>query len=217
MAHSLPLVNTLMLRSLEAPEHRGPKPWIPAKPGRAFYAVVTNSGGRPMQVLVATDGSMEIDRAADFAVALAGEGGATTVVTVVQVPRGLVAELKAQYGDQPPVSVEADAEYVGSPRSGAMLEKGWPGDDALIDRYLGDKRVEICKPVVEAIRLRGGEASSSVEESDDVEATVMRLAEDLGADVIVVGSHGHGAFQGLLGSTGAKLVRRSPVPVLVIR
>lgn len=170
-----------------------------------------------MQVLIATDGSMDIDRAADFAVALAGDAGATTVVTVVQVPRRLVADLKAQYGDQPPVSVETDAEYVGAPRSGAVLEKGWPGDDALIERYLGDKRVQICKPVVDAIRLRGGDASSTVEESDEVEETVMRLARDISADVIVVGSHGHGAFQGLLGSTGAKLVRRSPVPVLVIR
>lgn len=170
-----------------------------------------------MHVLIATDGSMDVDTAADFAVALSGDGGATTVATVVQVPRRMVADLKAQYGDQPPVSVESDAEYVGSPRSEASLEKGWPGDDALIDRYLGDKRVEICKPIVEAIRLRGGEATSTVRESDEVEDTLMGLATELGAGVIVVGSHGHGAFQGLLGSTGAKLVRRSPVPVLVIR
>jgi nucleotide-binding universal stress UspA family protein len=170
-----------------------------------------------MQVLVATDGSMEVDRAADFAVALAGSEGATTVATVVQVPRRLVADLKAKYGDQPPVSIDTDAEYVGAPRSGAALEKGWPGDDALIDRYLGDKRMEICKPVVEAIRMRGGNATSIVEEGDEVEETIMRVAGELGADVIVVGSHGHGAFQGLLGSTGAKLVRRSPIPVLVIR
>ena len=170
-----------------------------------------------MHVLVATDGSIDVDRAADFAVALSGDSGSTTVATVVQVPRRLVADLKAQYGDQPPVSVESDGEYVGSPHSGAALEKGWPGDDALIDRYLGDKRVEICKPVVEAIRLRGGEATSTVSEGDEVEETLISLVSELGADVIVVGSHGHGAFQGLLGSTGAKLVRRSPVPVLVIR
>lgn len=170
-----------------------------------------------MHVLVATDGSIDIDKAAYFAVALAGADGSTTVTTVVQVPRRLVSELKAQYGDQPPVSVETDAEYVGAPKSGAMLEKGWPGDDAVIDRYLGDKRVEICRPVVEAIRLRGGEASSTVHEADDVEEALIALTGEIAADVILVGSHGHGAFQGLLGSTGAKLVRRSPVPVLVVR
>jgi nucleotide-binding universal stress UspA family protein len=170
-----------------------------------------------MHVLVATDGTIDIDVAADFAVALAGEGGSTTVATVVRVPRQLVAELKAQYGDKPPVRADVDAEYVGSPKVESTLERGWPGDDALVDRYLGDKRVEHCKPVAEAIRLRGGEARSIVREADDIDETILALIPELGADVILVGSHGHNAFAGLLGSTGAKLVRRSPVPVLVVR
>lgn len=170
-----------------------------------------------MHVLVATDGSMDIDKAAPFAVALAGESGSTTVATVVRVPRGLVQELKGKYGDQPPITTDADAEYVGAPAVPSNLERSWPGEDAIVDRYLGDKRIEHCRPVVEAIRMRGGEASSIVRESDDVEETLLALAGELAADVIVVGSHGHNAFQGLLGSTGAKLVRRSPIPVLVLR
>ena len=35
--------------------------------------------------------------------------------------------------------------------------------------------------------------------------------------IMVQMREGKNAFQGLLGSTGAKLVRRSPVPVLVLR
>lgn len=170
-----------------------------------------------MHVLVATDGSVDTEKAAEFSVALAGDEGKTTVATVVRVPRTLVSDLKAQYGDQPPVSVDSDAEYVGSPTSGATLEKGWPGEDAFVARYLGDKRVERCRPVVDAIRMRGGEADSVVEESDEVESTILAIAESVGADVIVVGARGLNAFQGLLGSTGAKLVRRSPIPVLVLR
>jgi nucleotide-binding universal stress UspA family protein len=170
-----------------------------------------------MHVLIATDGSMDIDKAATFAIALAGEGGSTTVATVVRVPRRMVQELKGKYGDQPPITADADAEYVGTPSVPDTLERSWPGEDAIIERYLGDKRVEYCKPVVEAIRLRGGEASSIVRENDEVEEALIDLVDELDADVIVVGSHGHGAFQGLLGSTGAKLVRRSPVPVLVLR
>ena len=170
-----------------------------------------------MHVLVATDGSINVEKAAEFSVALAGEDGSTTVGTVVQVPRRLVQDLKAKYGDQPPVSVDTDAEYVGAPNVEPALERSWPGEDAIVDQYLGDKRIENCRPVVEAIRLRGGDATSVVKESDDVEDQLMALATEIGADVIVVGSHGHNAFQGLLGSTGAKLVRRSPVPVLVLR
>ncbi len=95
--------------------------------------------------------------------------------------------------------------------------RGWPGDDAVVDQYLGNKRVEIARPVVEAIRALGGTAEATVHEGDDIEDAIMALRKELGADVIVIGSHGHGAFQGLLGSTGAKLVRRAAVPVLVIR
>lgn len=170
-----------------------------------------------MNVLVATDGAMDIDRAADFACALAGEDGTTVVVTVVRIPRRLVPELRAQYGDQPPVAVDSDAEYVGSPAGPATFERSYPGDDAMVDRYLGDKRAELCKPIVEAIRLRGGTAKAKVVEGDDVEDGILDMAEARGVDVIVVGSRGGSSFGGLLGSTSAKVVRRSPVSVMVLR
>jgi nucleotide-binding universal stress UspA family protein len=170
-----------------------------------------------MNVLVATDGAMDIDRAADFACALAGEGGSTVVVTIVRIPRRLVPELRAQYGDQPPVAVDSDAEYVGSPTGPATFERSYPGDDAMVDRYLGDKRAELCKPIVDAIRLRGGTAKAKVVEGDDVEDGILDMAEARGVDVIVVGSRGGSSFGGLLGSTSAKVVRRSPVSVMVLR
>ena len=43
------------------------------------------------------------------------------------------------------------------------------------------------------------------------------MTKHTSADVVVIGSHGSGVFQGLLGSTGTKIVRRSPRPVLLIR
>lgn len=170
-----------------------------------------------MHVLVATDGTMEVDRTATFAVALAGEGGTTTVATIVRIPRRLLQELRVQWGAHSGVKVDSDAEYVGSPNVEMQMPKDWPGDDSVIDQYLGNKRVELARPVVLGIREIGGKAESIVREGDDIEDDLMALASELKVDVIVIGSHGHGAFQGLLGSTGAKLVRRSPVPVLVIR
>jgi len=56
-----------------------------------------------------------------------------------------------------------------------------------------------------------------VVESEDVDEALIALIHELDIDVLVVGSHGGNAFAGLLGSTGSKMVRRSPVPVLVIR
>ena len=131
-----------------------------------------------MHVLVATDGTLDIDEAATFAMALAGDDGKITVATIVRIPRRLVQELRAQYGEHAGVTVDSDAE---------------------------------------SVRSRGGTADSIVMEGEDVASDIINLTDEIGADVIVIGSHGHGAFQGLLGSTGAKLVRRSTVPVLVVR
>jgi nucleotide-binding universal stress UspA family protein len=170
-----------------------------------------------MHVLVATDGSIDVDRAASFASSLAGPDGSTTVATIVRVPRSLVTDLRQKYGESATPSVDVDAEYVENPPAGGAVRKSWPGEDALIDQYLGDKRIEFCRPIVEAIREGGGEATSVVREGDDPASDIIALAEELGAEAIVVGSHGHGGFQGLLGSTGSKLVRRSPCPVLVVR
>lgn len=170
-----------------------------------------------MHVLVATDGSSSIDEMAKFAYALAGPDGTTTVATVVPVPRQLVAQLREQWGEPAPVSVDTDAEYVGAPEVAGAMAKSWPGDDAVVDQYLRNKRVEVCNPVREAIREFGGSAESKVSEGTDIASEIMVIAGSIDADVIVIGSHGHGAFQGLLGSTGAKLVRRAKRPVLVLR
>jgi len=170
-----------------------------------------------VHVLIATDGALDADAASTFASALAGDGGSVTVATVVRIPRRLVADLKAQYGDQPPVSVDTDVEYVGAPKSGAQLERGWPGEDAIIDRYLSDKGDEICVPLAAKFEGSNVSVSTTAVEGDDVADGVMSLCTETGADVIVIGARGINAFQGLLGSTGARIVRRSTVPVLVLR
>lgn len=169
-----------------------------------------------MHVLVATDGSMDAQKAARFATALAGPDGSTTVMTVVRVPRTLVTDLRARFGESPASVVDIDAEYVGPTVVGGSTPQGWPGDDAVVAQYLGDKRIEYCRPIVEAIRETGGKAESTVREGEDVADDVLATATELAVDVVIVGSHGHGSFQGLLGSTGSKIARRSHCPVLVM-
>ena len=170
-----------------------------------------------MHVLVATDGCADVNETARFAHALAGDDGSTTVATIVPIPRQLVAELREQWGEPMPVAVDSDAEYVGAPGSSGEMQRSFPGDDAVIEQYLGNKRVEHCKPIAEAIRDLGGAAESTSREGTEISKEIMNIANDIDADVIVIGSHGLGAFQGLLGSTGAKLVRRAKRPVLVLR
>ena len=48
--------------------------------------------------------------------------------------------------------------------------------------------------------------------------TVLEAADDVGADLIVVGTHGRTGFAHLvLGSVAERIVRRSTVPVLTVR
>jgi nucleotide-binding universal stress UspA family protein len=50
----------------------------------------------------------------------------------------------------------------------------------------------------------------------DVE--IVELAEELGADIIVVGSRGLGGFRRvLIGSVSDSVVRHAPCPVLIVR
>ena len=131
--------------------------------------------------------------------------------------RQLVSELRERWGEPDQIAVDTDAEYVGAPGASSAIRKSYPGDDAVVEQYLGNKRVEVCRPLREAIRKLGGTAESQAREGTDITAGIMAVAAEMGADAIVIGSHGHGAFQGLLGSTGAKLVRRAKRPVLVLR
>lgn len=69
-----------------------------------------------------------------------------------------------------------------------------------------------------AARLReaGHEVSALLVQGPTVD-TILKQADKLGAEVIVVGSHGHGAlFDLVVGSVSAGVIRKAKVPVLVV-
>ncbi|MGB9359770.1 MAG: universal stress protein [Acidimicrobiia bacterium] len=170
-----------------------------------------------MHVLVATDGEIEAATAADFASRLAGADGRVTVLTVVEVPRTFLNDIRDHWGPGDGASVVADYTFVETPVARQDGPSGWPGDAAMIDRYLRDKLRKNTGPLVDALAQRGIDVDPRVVESENVTAAIMKQVVELDADVVVIGSHGQGLFQGLLGSTGTKIVRRSPRPVLLIR
>ncbi len=52
----------------------------------------------------------------------------------------------------------------------------------------------------------------------DLGATIIAYAREIGCDLIVMGTHGRGAFAGaLLGSVASKVVHQAPVPVLLVK
>jgi len=170
-----------------------------------------------VHVLVATDGSLDIEKVTSFATRLAGDDGKVTVLTVVEIPRRLLSDLRRVMGELPEVGVIADDEYVETPAVAQQAPSGWPGDDAMIERYLVDKRIQCADPIATAISATGIAAEAIVAEGEKPANLIAEQVVDLDVDVLVIGSHGQGLFQGVLGSTGTKLVRRCPKPVLLLR
>jgi len=170
-----------------------------------------------MHVLVATDGTLDIDTTSKFAVSLAGPDGKITVLTVVEVPRAFLGDMRTQWGAPETFGVLTDDEYVETPAVPRQAPRSWPGDDAMIARYLDDKLELYVTPLVEALVGAGANAAGRVVESENVAGTILDQIESLEADVVVIGAHGQGLFQGLIGSTGTKVVRRSSGPVLLLR
>lgn len=76
----------------------------------------------------------------------------------------------------------------------------------------GDKELAATADRIPA-ELRG-ELITRLGQPADV---LVSLAEELDADVVVIGSHGYGGIDRVLGTTAAKVVNRAPCSVLVVR
>lgn len=84
----------------------------------------------------------------------------------------------------------------------------------LAEHYRNEHRA--VQDLAGQLRDAGAEATALLVQGPTVKTTLAQ-AEKLGAELIIVGSHGHGAvYDVVLGSDSAGIVRKSPVPVLVV-
>lgn len=75
---------------------------------------------------------------------------------------------------------------------------------------------EEIQAMSQRLRDDGYQATAYLVQGPTVD-TILKQAEKLEADLIVVGSHGHGAvFDMLVGSISSEVIRRSRIPVLVV-
>lgn len=74
------------------------------------------------------------------------------------------------------------------------------------------------REVAGRLRERWGVQVTAVSPDGAVAPTLLRYIEELGADLVVMSTHGRGALgRALLGSVADALVRAAPVPVLLVR
>ena len=142
-------------------------------------------------ILLATDGSVESDRAAGVAVGLAGNTGAALHVAYVA-----------------PVDVRHMTEAaVYAPDAGNLLQETFGG-------HARDRIAE------EAAKLEGlgGEVADTHPAVGRPDAEIVRVAEEVGAGLVVLGSRGLGPLRrAALGSVSLSVVRHAHCPVLVVR
>jgi nucleotide-binding universal stress UspA family protein len=90
---------------------------------------------------------------------------------------------------------------------------------AKLDQQLYDAARRLAQQGA-ALAREGGLAAEgrTVADEGDVADSLVQVAQELAAQVLVVGAHGHGALSELLlGSTSRAVVKYAPCPVLVVR
>jgi len=141
-------------------------------------------------IMVATDGSESACRAIDYAALQAKESGAGLLIVNIIGGYGLPGKLLEQF---------TGAQH-------AWLKEMLA---ALSSTTLSEARDRASRVSPTAIRLESREG--------DVAATLLEIAHERHAELLIVGKRGSGRAAGLLlGSISQKLVSLAPIPVTVV-
>jgi nucleotide-binding universal stress UspA family protein len=85
------------------------------------------------------------------------------------------------------------------------------------DEQLAAEHRRKLEEIAEQIRQKGLTVTTSVRPGQAAQV-IVQAAKELGADLVVLGAHGHTSFkEKLLGSTTEQVLQNSPVPVLFVR
>jgi len=178
-----------------------------------------------MHILVATDGTLDPDRAADVVARLYEKGDDVTVVTAVQFPREFLAGVARTTGvtQVADFAHEAGAGVLGIAGGAKAAErfsqpKTVAPSDHPLGQYFADTAHQRTDGLRRALTERGVESITVWASTENQTArTILDLATRNDADVLVIGRKGQGRFEGPLGSTVTKIARRAPMDVLIVR
>lgn len=177
-----------------------------------------------MQILVATDGELDPQKVTDAVARWYEEGDSVLVFTAVNVP----TEFLLRLGDSgvkaaSSIALEAGQGFTAGDRAAERLAQAHPVQqapprDSPVARAMASTATARTKPIVEALRGRGIQAKSTWATTENKTArSILTAVRQHDVELVIIGSHGHGRYEGMLGSTGTKVVRQSPVSVFVIR
>lgn len=147
-----------------------------------------------MKVILATDGTSESNSAVEMVGNLKlSDGDAVLVITVIDMAVPMALDAYAGY-----LPNTQEIEKIARENAEAVLEE----TRKVIEKRLAGRNIDLDTEI-----LIGSPESRIVEK-----------AEDIGADLIVVGSHGYNRWERLLlGSVSDSVVHHAPCSVLVVR
>ena len=169
-----------------------------------------------MHIVVATDGSLDPTDTARMVAPLAKDAD-VTVLTAVEIPRRLLADLRAVYGERSGPIVDSDAEYVGLSPEPPGVAIDFPGEDAIIEQYLANQLDERVGPMRVALSSAGIDSEIEILDGENESQLILDFLRAKKADLVVLGTKGRGLFEGMIGSTGTKVARHAPCHVLLLR
>jgi nucleotide-binding universal stress UspA family protein len=166
-----------------------------------------------MHIMIATDGSLDVDKTVTFGSRLAGADDTVTVYTAVEVPRGMLADMR----DAATQMIDYTVEYRTEQAETSGPSDPWIGDDAVLSAYIGSKVKDRTSDLVAALEAAGLHPEVVGEEGENAATSILAATEERQVDVLCIGTRGAGLFDGLLGSISTKITRLAPCPVLLIR
>ena len=152
-----------------------------------------------MHILIATAGVLPTSPVADLIKQILPPGGEVSVVTVIEVPRSFLDGLESENWHP----FDEDSE-----RSDR--------ENALVDRYVEERGRKLIEPVMAALRSRGLEPNGIFIEGTDRAAAICQTAEQVEADLILMGAtrrlFGEGAWESISG----QVMQRTHLPLLLV-
>jgi nucleotide-binding universal stress UspA family protein len=152
-----------------------------------------------MHVLIATTGVLSPEPAVQFTRHLIGGGGLVTVTTVIEVPRGFLDTLRSEGWH--PLTEEFEVD---------------DSDEAIMHRYVEERGRRLTEPVTAALRSAGIESTTVFREGGDPALAISQLAEEVEADVVLLGATRQIFDQSAWESVSARVMIESGRPVLVL-
>ena len=177
-----------------------------------------------MHIFIATDGSLNTDKTVELVRRLYEPDDMVTIFTAIDFPRAFLQNYAAASGaaDIAAIADAAGSQLVGGSRAAEHLvttpERAADPRQVDTSNYFLSVAEKCCGPLKSALGDAGITASVLWAQTENQTARIIIAEADLKkADILVLGSHGHGGFEGPLGSTVTKLVRRTKKPILLVR